>query len=205
MSGRSRIVVGVLLLFSVLLIVLASWPRVHMALQRKGWAAASVIAFGDSLTRGFGAAGGEDYPAQLSKLTGLPILNAGANGDTTASALARLERDVLAHHPRLVLVGLGTNDHLRNVPLAVTAKNLRAIVRRIHSNGAEVVLLGFRFSNGEGEAMYRRIAEEERCSLVPDVLHDAMSDQRLRSDDIHPNGAGYAKMAERIRAYVVVR
>ena len=70
----------------------------------------SIICFGDSLTYGTGASQGMDYPSQLSRLIGRPVINAGIPGDTTATALARLDRDVLSLSPRIVLITLGGND-----------------------------------------------------------------------------------------------
>jgi lysophospholipase L1-like esterase len=34
--------------------------------------------------------------------------------------------------------------------------------------------------------------------LIPRVLKGILSDRKLKSDSIHPNGAGYRLMAERI-------
>ncbi|HEU5161992.1 MAG TPA: arylesterase, partial [Thermoanaerobaculia bacterium] len=78
--------------------------------------------------------------------------------------------------------------------------NLREIVRRAHDAGAMVVLLGFRFPSLKAnyEEMYERIADEEKCLLIPDVLDGILTDASLRSDPIHPNGKGYALMAERV-------
>jgi lysophospholipase L1-like esterase len=160
----------------------------------------SVITFGDSLTAGYGARHGEDYPSRLAALLGRDVLNAGVSGDTTEMALARIDADVLAHDPRLVIVGLGGNDFLQNVPLDATESNLRAIVRKIHDRGSMVVLLGFRFPSLQKnyEAMYERIADDEECLLIPDLLDGILADPSLKSDEIHPNGSGYALMAERI-------
>ena len=124
----------------------------------------------------------------------------GVSGDTTASALARLDEDVLSQNPRIVLVGLGGNDFLQSVPLATTEANLRTIVRDIQRGGAMVVLLGFRFPSisANYESMYERVAGDERCLLVPDMLDGILSNPQLKSDEIHPNAAGYALMAERL-------
>lgn len=160
----------------------------------------AVIAFGDSLTAGYGAGEGEDWPSRVSSSTNIAIVNAGRSGDTTDSALARLDDDVLARDPRIVIVGLGGNDFLRGEPLSSTESNLRAVVRKIHGQGAMVVLLGFRFPtlNADYEAMYERVAEEEGCLLVKGTLKGILTDPKLKSDQIHPNAAGYALMAERI-------
>jgi acyl-CoA thioesterase-1 len=122
------------------------------------------------------------------------------SGDTTASALGRVDADVLARDPRIVIVGLGGNDFLGGVPLASTETNLRAIVRKIEAAGAMVVLLGFRFPSlsDDYEAMYKRVAKDEGCLFVGRVLRDILTDTSLKSDAIHPNARGYALMAERV-------
>lgn len=160
----------------------------------------AVIAFGDSLTAGYGAGEGEDWPSRVSAATKIEVVNAGVSGDTTDSALRRLEDDVLSRNPRIVIVGLGGNDFLRGTPLPATEANLRSIVRNIHAQGAMVILLGFRFPSfgANYEAMYERVAEEEGCLLVEGTLKGILTDPKLRSDQIHPNARGYALMAERI-------
>lgn len=160
----------------------------------------TVIAFGDSLTAGYGARAGEDYPSRLASLINREVINAGVSGDTTEMALARIDRDVLARDPKLVIVGLGGNDFLQSIPLATTEANLRSIVQRIQARGAMVILLGYRFPSLQNNygAMYERVAAEEQCLLVPDLLDGILSDSSLKSDEIHPNARGYAILAERI-------
>ena len=159
----------------------------------------AIIAFGDSLTAGYGAGAGEDFPSRLSSRIGVPILNAGVSGDTTESAAARLDA-VLAQDPRIVIVGLGGNDFLRRVPIATTESNLRSIVRRIQEAGAMVVLLGFKFPTMQAnyEDMYERVAKEEGCYLIAGTLAGILTDRTLKSDEIHPNARGYDLMAERM-------
>ena len=159
----------------------------------------TIVAFGDSLTAGYGANAGEDYPSHLSRSLGVPIINEGVNGDTTESAQPRLST-VLAHNPRIVILGLGGNDFLRGVPVATTEANLRSIIRQIHAGGAMVILLGFNFPSlgANYGKMYDRVAEEERTLLVPDMLDGILSDPSKKSDDVHPNGTGYKVMAERV-------
>lgn len=176
------------------------WPSPASRVKNLESRGTAIIAFGDSLTAGYGAQPGEDYPSQLAARIGRPILNAGVSGDTTDAALARIDSDVLARDPRIVIVGLGGNDFLRRADLGATESNLRSIVRRVQDSGAMVVLLGFRFpSLGPSyESMYERVAKEERCLLVPDLLDGILRDPKLKSDEIHPNAAGYAVMAGRI-------
>jgi lysophospholipase L1-like esterase len=176
------------------------WPSRYSKVANLESRGANVIAFGDSLTAGYGAAPGEDYPSALSKMIGVTVVNAGVSGDTTDGALARVQGDVLERDPRIVIVGLGGNDFLRGVPIASTEANLREIVRTIHRAGAMVVILGFRFPSlsVSYEKMYARVADEERCLLVDDLLDGILSNPSLKSDEIHPNGRGYQLMAERV-------
>jgi acyl-CoA thioesterase-1 len=160
----------------------------------------AIIAFGDSLTAGYGAKEGEDFPSRLAVALGSPVINAGVSGDTTEAALARVGEDVLARNPRIVLIGLGGNDFLRRAPIEETEKNLHSIIRQIHASGAAVILLGFRFPSLQAnyESMYERVAKDEECLLIPDLLDGILANNSLKSDEIHPNGAGYQLMADRI-------
>ena len=188
----------------LLVIVWALWPSRFSKVKNLGSRGSSIVAFGDSLTAGYGAQPGEDYPTTLSRLISAPVINAGVSGDTTESALARIDNDVLSRNPRIVIVGLGGNDFLRGVSIATTEATLRTIVRKIQGSGAMVVLLGFRFPSltANYESMYERVAGEEHCLLVDGVLRGILTDPSLKSDEIHPNARGYQKMADRIASPV---
>jgi lysophospholipase L1-like esterase len=185
---------------AVLLLVVIAWPSPYAKVRNLDSRGANIIAFGDSLTAGYGANRGEDYPSRLSALIGEPVLNAGVGGDTTAAALARVDGDVLAREPRIVIVELGGNDLFHGIPIATTEANLREIVRKIQSGGAMVVLLGFRFPSltADYEEMYGRVAKDEGCLLVPRILRGILTEPSLMSDAIHPNARGYQLMAERV-------
>ncbi len=157
----------------------------------------NIICFGDSLTSGFGAGPGMDYPSQLSRMLGRPVINAGRAGDTTASALARLERDVLSRSPRIVLITLGGNDLLRRGDRQEAFGNLKAIVTSIQDRGALVILGGIEAPIwGRGfEEVYRRVSEETGAVLIPDILKGVMGNPALMHDAVHPNDSGYAVMA----------
>lgn len=170
------------------------------AIRNLGSVGKNIICFGDSLTEGVGAGTGKSYPSLLSEGLQRQVINAGRRGDTTAAGLARLRGDVLEKDPRLVIVLFGGNDFLRRIPLEQTRKNLEEIIRRIQDQGAMVALVGLKlglFSDGYSP-LYKGIAKQYGALLVPNVLKGVLSDPRLKSDTIHPNGAGYAVMAERI-------
>jgi acyl-CoA thioesterase-1 len=159
-----------------------------------------IAAFGDSLTEGTGVERERAWPALLETLVGLPVENLGRAGDTTASGLARLG-EVLDSEARLVLVGLGGNDFLGQVPREETERNLDAIVERLQANGRVVVLLGMNLGlfTDEYSPIYRRVAEAKGAWLVPKVLDGVLDDPSKRQEDrIHPNAAGHRMMAERI-------
>lgn len=197
---RNKYSIVIPLAVTVLLLIVIARPSPYAKVRNLDSRGANIIAFGDSLTAGYGAAAGEDYPSRLSAIIGAPVINAGASGDTTQSALARLDADVLARDPRIVLVGLGGNDFLNSIPMATTEANLRAIVEKIEGSGAMVVLLGFRFPSltADYESMYERVAKDEHSLLIPRMLRGILNDSSLKSDAIHPNARGYALMAERV-------
>ena len=160
----------------------------------------SIICFGDSLTEGVGATPGDDYPSALSRLIGFSVINAGRRGDTTAQALARLPESVLGKNPRLVIVLLGGNDFLRQAPRQETRKNLEEIVSRIQAEGAMVVIAGIRLGlfTDEFGPIFEETAQKFGALYIPQVMKGILTDSGLKSDGIHPNGAGYRLVAARI-------
>jgi acyl-CoA thioesterase-1 len=199
-SRTIRIVAGAAAV--LILAVWVLWPSPYSRVKNLESRGSSVIAFGDSLTAGYGASAGEDYPSRLSAMSGVLVVNAGKSGDTTESALARIENDVLTGNPRIVIVGLGGNDFLNGMAIQSTEANLRTIVRKIQGTGAMAILLGFRFPSltANYEDMYERVASEEGCLLVDGTLKGILTDPALRSDQIHPNARGYDLMAQRMTA-----
>ncbi|MBI5134210.1 MAG: arylesterase [Candidatus Taylorbacteria bacterium] len=158
-----------------------------------------IVAFGDSLVEGVGANKGGDLVSLLSNMIKEPIANLGVSGNTSADALARIDR-VLEKEPRLVIVLLGGNDFLRKVAREETFANLRQIVRKIQSKGAIVLLLGVRSNLLADNAAeyYEALAKETGSAYVPDVLDGIFGDSRYMADSIHPNSQGYARVAERV-------
>jgi lysophospholipase L1-like esterase len=167
----------------------------------------TIICFGDSLTYGTGAGKDMDYPAQLSTMIDKSVINAGVSGDTTARALQRLERDVLSKSPDLVLITLGGNDLKKGVARDVAFDNFKVIVESIQESGARVIIGGLNFpirDRGFGRA-YRELADETGAVLIPNIFEGIMGNRKLMSDPIHPNDAGYKKIAERFYQAILQR
>lgn len=187
-------------LYWLLLLLAACGGNDYGNIRNLRSAGEAIVCFGDSLTEGVGADGGEDYPSVLSRQLGFPVVNAGHRGDTTAQALERLSDSVLSRNPRLVIVLLGGNDFLRQLPRAESKKNLAEIVRRIQQRGAMVAIAGIKLGlfTDDFAAIYEDTAKEFGALYIPQVMKGILSDAKLKSDAIHPNGAGYRLIAERI-------
>ncbi|MDP2433377.1 MAG: arylesterase [Pseudomonadota bacterium] len=166
---------------------------------------ATVLVLGDSLSYGTGAAHGEDYPTLLADMTGWNVVNAGVPGDTTADGLKRLPGLLEEHIPKLVLVELGGNDFLRQVPPEQVAANLKAILAAIKAQGIPAVVLAIPrpalFGAALGRLSDAPIYEEisKKTPVMTDVLSDVLGNNALKADPLHPNAAGYRRLAEGLR------
>jgi acyl-CoA thioesterase I len=163
---------------------------------------AVVLAFGDSLTFGTGAAANESYPAQLERLIGRHVVRAGVPGEVSAQALARLPAALDEHAPQLLLLCIGGNDFLRRLGTRQAAANVREMVRLAKSRNVEVVLIG---TPGPGFSVsppefYGEIAKEFRIPYEDGVIGEVLRKPALKSDPIHPNANGYRVVAERLAA-----
>jgi lysophospholipase L1-like esterase len=184
--------------FIIPLIILCGCAKTEIRnLDAKG---SSIICFGDSITFGYGANSGEDYPTALGKLVRLSVVNAGVDGDTTFEALERLENDVLAQDPQLVIVEFCGNDFLRNIPKEDTVKNLAQIIERIQQKGTMVALVdisaGFFFQ--EYRQAFKKLAAEKKAIFIPVLLNKIITNPAMKSDFFHPNARGYQIIAKRI-------
>ena len=160
----------------------------------------AIVCFGDSLTQGFGAEEGRDYPSVLRAQVDMPVINAGVSGNTTGDGLRRLESDVLEKDPRIVIITLGANDFIRGIPKEEILKNMGAIIDRIQERGAMVVwasvkmgLLGDAYRDD-----FKKLARQKKIVFIPDVLEGIFFNPKYKYDQIHPNSEGYKIMAERI-------
>lgn len=186
-----------LLGLGALIVLVALWRPSGYPIRNATPAGEAIVCFGDSLTFGTGASPGMDYPSQLSRLIGRPVVNLGVPGNTTTDALARLDQ-VLEANPRIVMVTLGGNDLKHRIPKEQAFANLKAIVSRLQERGALVVIGGIDIpllGRGYGSA-YETLARDSGSLLVPNVFAGVMGRQDRMSDPIHPNDQGYGLMAE---------
>jgi lysophospholipase L1-like esterase len=161
---------------------------------------AVVLAFGDSLTFGTGAADDESYPAQLEKLIQRRVVRAGVPGEVTSQALERLPAALDEHAPRLLILCIGGNDFLRRLGHQQAERNVREMVKLARSRGVGVLLVGtpepgFTVSP---PAFYAGIAKEFRVPYEPSIIGEVLKDRALKADPIHPNARGYRLIAERL-------
>jgi acyl-CoA thioesterase I len=196
--SRRTLVFGSLI--ALALLTYAFWPA-----RRWDWrnfpptAAGPWVAFGDSLTQGTGAGNG-GYPALLGPRLGVTLQNLGVAGETTADGLRRVA-EVEALQPRVVLLCFGGNDVLCGQSREQMFANLGAMIDRLHAQGSFVVLIGIRGAGALRDANaagFRQLAEEKQVMHIPNLLDGLLGTPSLMSDYVHPNDAGYEKIAARL-------
>lgn len=170
-----------------------------------------IVAFGDSLTAGYGLAPAESYPSLLQKKLDADgfkyeVVNAGVSGDTSAAGLRRIDWSLDAGDVRFLILELGANDFLRGQPVAETRKNLSEIIKRAKGRGAVVLLAGMYTTTNAGREYqreiheaFRTLASEHDVALIPFFLEGVAGIDRLNQDDrIHPNAEGTRLVAENV-------
>ena len=159
---------------------------------------AVILAFGDSITFGYGAAPGESYPAGLERMIGRHVVNAGVPGEVTADGLTRLPGVLEREKPALMILCLGGNDLLRHLDQRLAADNLRAMVRLALEHGVSVVLIAVPAFNLtlSPPPFYDEMAKEFKIPCERKALPRILGKRSLKADQIHPNAAGYQQLAE---------
>jgi acyl-CoA thioesterase-1 len=178
----------------LLLLILACRPDVPN-LDSPG---KTIVCLGDSITAGVGSGPGESYPDLLAARLGTEVVNAGVSGETAAGGLARVDQ-VLAANPWLVVVELGGNDLLRQVPPEQTEQSLRRILDRLLAARVVPVLVEMDAPfGGRYLEIYERLGDEYHVPVVEDAVGEILRDPSLKSDTIHPNAQGQKVLAEAI-------
>jgi lysophospholipase L1-like esterase len=166
-----------------------------------------VVAYGDSLTEGLGAAREESYPAILSRLMGFELCNFGVSGRTTSVALDAMS-EVLDAQPKAVVLLLGANDALRGLSSLQTKENILQMVNKLKAQGVMVVLAGIDSHRSDIpkflkdlHTLYVEIANElsDDVLFIPSAMDGILGDPALTSSDgMHPNSRGYARLAQNL-------
>jgi acyl-CoA thioesterase-1 len=174
-----------------------------------------IVAFGDSLTAGYGLAPNEGYPSLLQKMVDADgfkyeVVNAGISGDTSAGGVRRIDWTLDSGNVRFVILELGANDFLRGQPVAETKKNLADIIERCKSRGAQVLLAGMYTTTDTGmdyekqiQDCFQSLAKEHGVVLIPFFLEGvAGRDELNQQDRIHPNAEGTKIVAANVYRYL---
>jgi acyl-CoA thioesterase-1 len=170
----------------------------------------NIVAFGDSLTAGYGLPANEAFPIQLqraleAKGLAVNVVNAGVSGDTTTGGLSRLDWSV-PDGTDAVILELGANDALRGFDPDLTRKALDTLLRRLKERKISVLLCGMMAPPNLGaeygrafNSIYPDLAAQYGAILYPFFLTGVAADPRLNQrDGLHPTAAGVAVIVDRI-------
>ena len=173
-----------------------------------------IVAFGDSLSAGYGADPGKSFPDFLQmdlNAAGLRwhVVNAGVSGNTTTDGIYRLD-EVLARKPRITIVEFGGNDGLRGLPLDTTRKNLEEIIETLQRAGSKILLAGLTLPPNYGGDYIRQfgqiyvdLANKYKVPRIPFLLSDVVFRPGLmQQDGIHPTGQGNEIVAKTVLRYL---
>ncbi|HYJ90236.1 MAG TPA: arylesterase [Pyrinomonadaceae bacterium] len=170
-----------------------------------------IVAFGDSLTAGFGLTENESYPYLLQqklKADGFDyeVINAGVSGDTSQGGLERVDWALGMDNVKILVLELGGNDLLRGIPVAKMKSNLDQIIGKAQAKGVKVLLCGMLAPPTMG-TQYQRdyisafpdLAEDHHISFLPFLLDNiALKKELNQADGIHPNAEGEKIMTDNV-------
>ncbi|HEY4264001.1 MAG TPA: arylesterase [Micropepsaceae bacterium] len=172
-----------------------------------------ILAFGDSLTQGYGVPPGMDFPARLQqaltqKGLKVAVVNAGVSGDTSAGGLARLDWSLgdAKDAPDAAIVELGANDGLRGLAPAEMEKNLDGILAKLQQRKIPVLLAGMKSPRNLGasyaaeyDAVFPRLAKKYGVLFYPFFLEGvALKADLIQPDGLHPNPKGVDAIVKNI-------
>ena len=169
---------------------------------------AVVLAFGDSLTAGFGVNEEENYPSRLQvkiAAAGFPhkVVNAGVSGDTTAGGVRRI-RWLMKHEPEIVILALGANDGLRGLSVDEMRRNLETMITICRENNARILLAGMKALPNYGEDYMREfetvfpdLAKKHDLNFLPFLLEGVAGvREHTQPDGLHPVASGYSIVSD---------
>ena len=161
-----------------------------------------IVAFGDSLTAGFGLLEKESYPYLLQqKLNAdghdFEVINAGVSGDTTLGGLERIDWVLEMENIKVLILELGANDLLRGVPPAKVKANLDTMIKKAKAKNVRVLLCGMLAPPGNGDysrdftSLFPDLATQHKVDFLAFLLDGvALKKELNQADGIHPNAEG---------------
>lgn len=170
-----------------------------------------IVAFGDSLTAGFGLSEQESYPYLLQKRLeadgyDYEVVNAGVSGDTTLGGLERIDWVLEEKNVEILILELGANDLMRNVPVEQMRSNLDKILTKASQKGVKILFCGMLAPASVGPEYQREfvntfadLADKHEVRFLPFLLENVALEKDLnQADGIHPNAKGTVIMTENI-------
>ncbi|MBS1788578.1 MAG: arylesterase [Acidobacteria bacterium] len=171
----------------------------------------TIVAFGDSLTAGYGLSSDQAYTTLLQQKLEehgfrYRIVNAGVSGDTSAGGARRIDWALQSGNVKFLILELGANDGLRGLPVQEMKKNLEQIIQRAQSAGVTVILAGMEAPPNFGaeytrefRQVFHDLAKQYKTPFIPFVLEGIGGNQKFnQSDGIHPNAEGEKIMTENV-------
>lgn len=163
--------------------------------------AGDIVFLGDSITSGYGLNPSQAYP-WLIHIPGMSTVNLGVPGNKSADGLQRL-KDYFGggNLPVLVVIELGANDFLQNVPHDVTTQNLTDTIHECQKRQIPVLLCGVHIPGKYGTSrVFSQAAGDTGAVLLPDILEGMENDDSLYQDDGHPTASGQQRIADKVQA-----
>lgn len=174
-----------------------------------------ILAFGDSLTAGFGLTEKESYPYLLQQKLeadgyNYEVLNLGVSGETSYGGLERIDWALDQENIEILILELGANDLLRGLPVKKMKENLGAIIEKAKAKNIKVLLCGMLAPDTMGEKYQREyvmafpdLAKEYDVEFMPFILENVAMEKDLnQADGIHPNAKGSKIMTQNIYKYL---
>jgi acyl-CoA thioesterase-1 len=173
-----------------------------------------IVAFGDSLTAGFGVPPGKSYPDDLQRLLDAAgyryrVVNLGVSGDTTSDGVQRLP-DVLDAKPEIVILEFGGNDGLRGLPVSSSRANQIRMIQTIQGAGIRILLAGMTLPRNYGadyissfEKVYGDLSKQFHLTMIPFLLEGVGGHPDLtQADGIHPTAEGCQIVSSNVMKYL---
>lgn len=171
----------------------------------------AIVAFGDSLTAGYGLSSEESYTSLLQRKLDennyrYRVVNAGVSGDTSAGGARRVDWALQSGNVKVLILELGGNDGLRGLPVTDLRKNLSQIIERAQAKGVKVILAGMEAPPNMGaeytlefRQTFRDLAKQYQTPFIPFVLEGVGGRAEYNQPDgIHPNAEGEKVMTENV-------